>query len=159
VTKKLNFGVSQGSNLGPILFLVYVNSIFNIFLNCEVFMFADDLLIIVSHKNFKEAEKILQRNANFSAMWSHNHKLIINVQKTKIMHFFNKCLRKDELPCIKIHSNACLHTFNPNCNCNLIDPVKEFIYLGVKLDNDMSWKPQIIAVICKLRSVLSQIYM
>ena len=156
--KFVNVGVPQGSNLGPTLFLIYVNGVFKILKDCESFMFADDLLILVSHEIFLEANRIMQRNINHLIRWSHDCKLLINGSKTKIMHFYNQYLRKDEVANLIIHSNDCLHTFNVNCSCNKIESVKEFKYLGVTFDQDMTLNTHINSIIRKLRSIIPQIY-
>ena len=157
--KITNTGVPQGSNLGPILFLIYVNSVFKIFKNYEIFMFADDFLIMVSDKNFNEANNTMQRNINQLIRWSHDNKLIINVNKTKVVHFYNQYLRKNETVDLIMHTNNCLHNFANDCACKKVEVVKEIKYLGVMLDQDMTWNAHINSITRKLRSIIPQIYM
>jgi hypothetical protein len=69
----------KGNNLGPILFLIYVNSIFQIFINCNVFMFADEFLILASD-DISVAVANFQINLNH-LKWTHDNKLMIISKK------------------------------------------------------------------------------
>lgn len=122
-------------------------------------MFADDLLIIVANENFIEANKILQRNINQLIRWSHDYKLLINTNKTKVVHFYNQYLRRNDEVNLKMHSNTRLHNFQDDCNCEKVETVKEFKYLGVIFDQDMNWNIHINSIIKKLRSIIPQIFM
>ena len=152
-----NCGVPQGSNLGPILFLIYINSIFTVFKNCKIFMFADDLLIIVSDEDFQKAVNNMQINLNYLIRWAHDFCLVINVKKTKVMHIFNKYLRKDERIDLIAHNNKCLHQFGNNCKCMKIENVDDYRYLGVQIDKNFSMNVHINSIIRKLRSTIPQI--
>lgn len=154
----MHFSVPQGSTLGPIMFLLYVNSIFSILKNCSIFMFADDLIIIVSAKTLIEAQKIMQININHLASWAHDMKLIINSKKTKIMQIYNPYVSNCEVVRVKIHSIECMHNFLSDCNCDFIEQVSEHVYLGVKIDQEFSWNSHISDVISKIRRVIPQIY-
>ena len=86
--KKLNNGVTQGSILGPLLFLIYVNDIHNIVChntNDAIKQYADDTCIIVKARN--TAELKFETNALFSRIeqWSSANKLTINMDKTKAL--------------------------------------------------------------------------
>ena len=120
-------------------------------------MFADDLLIITSHDDFQKAVNNMQINLNYLIRWAHDFRLIINAKKTKVMHIFNKYLRKDESIDLIAHTNNCLHQFGNDCNCIKIENVDEYRYLGVHIDKNFSMNMHINSIVCKLRSVIPQI--
>ncbi|KAG8223888.1 hypothetical protein J437_LFUL004724 [Ladona fulva] len=72
-------GVPQGSILVPLLFNLYVNDMYN---------YADDTLLLISHENFKTAEVLLQEDFNNFQKWSHDKRLIINIKKLLLCTFF-----------------------------------------------------------------------
>ena len=80
-------GVLQGSTLGPLLFLIYVN---DLFLNSKCEMYADDMTIIVSGKNRAEVIESAKKELEIVSSWLTKHKLFVNPTKTKYMIFLTK---------------------------------------------------------------------
>ena len=74
-------GVPQGSILGPLLFLVFVNSLPKVITTSSIYMFADDSKIM----SFNPME--LQEDLNRFVQWCDQNKLEINVEKTHLMMF------------------------------------------------------------------------
>ena len=94
-SKKLNYGLSQGSKLGPLLFLIYVNDIHNIayhFTNDVIKQFADDTCIIVKARNTTELK--FETNALFYRIeqWSSANKLTIKLDQTKAIIISQKLI-------------------------------------------------------------------
>ena len=79
----------QGSNLGPLLFLIYVN---DLFLNttAEIIVYADDMTLIVPGKSRADVVGIAREQLVRVFIWLTNNKLIVNTAKTKFMIFFPK---------------------------------------------------------------------
>ena len=90
------YGVPQGSVLGPLLFLIYINDLINCSeLSCFV-LFADDTNIFVSGKTYNEAA--IKANIILDAVTKYTvaNKLHINLEKTCFMHFLPKVYKVDE---------------------------------------------------------------
>lgn len=81
-------GVPQGSNLGPLLFLLFINDIC-VDLNCEVLMFADDLKIFRSVNSSNDC-LVLQTNINTIVSWCNKNNLHLNISKCKVMTLTKK---------------------------------------------------------------------
>lgn len=81
-------GVPQGSNLGPLLFLAYINDLVK-FLNCEVLIYADDVKIFNTIDNTVDCIN-LQRDIDVLNTWCLNNNLGLNISKCCIMTYSRK---------------------------------------------------------------------
>jgi hypothetical protein len=125
---EVKLGVPQGTVLGPILFLVYVNSIERALKNCRIKMFADDTVIYVSGKNM--SEMVLKMNEdlkNYSDTLK-SRKLSLNIDKTvyQIIKPKNKCLQEENMS-VEIDNRSLKRVYT----------VK---YLGVQIDDNLTFK-------------------
>ena len=130
--REMKIGVPQGSTLGPTLFLVFINDIITSLKSARCCIFADDVVLYVSHKNLDLATVTLQNSLNELYKWYKNNRLKINVDKTKVM-------------LLKSSSSDKLNIFIEN---HQIEQVKSIRYLGVEVDENLSWK-QHIDKLCK----------
>ena len=90
VLRKLT-GVPQGSILGPLLFLLYVNDMKQA-VDCDLFLYADDSCLVYQHKDVKEIERNLNKNFSNVCDWFVDNKLSIHFgeDKTKCILFGTK---------------------------------------------------------------------
>ena len=82
-------GVPQGSIMGPLLFIVYINDLPQVVVNPSVAMYADDTVIYCSGTSVIEVEQKLQEDLDSIKNWLSVNKLSLNVGKTTITTYGN----------------------------------------------------------------------
>ena len=138
----ISCGVPQGSILGPLLFLIYVNDMHLSVPKLNVVMFADDTNLFISGKDHKNLFNIMNNQLELIDDWFAANKLSLNVQKTKYTLFCSS-LVEDNLP-LKLPT--------------LLFGTKEISrsrytkFLGVLIDENLNWKKQIKAIESKISS-------
>ena len=83
----INHGVPQGSVLGPLLFLIYINDLPNALVYSDAFIFADDTALLYSDKNLKRIRKRINIDLKLLVHWLHANKIGLNVDKTEAILF------------------------------------------------------------------------
>ena len=132
--KSVSVGVPQGSVLGPLLFLIYVNDMPSCAKSCQVSLYADDTVLHFSSTNLRELEDNLNTNLKCICNWLNDNLLTLNVDKCKFVIF--RSTRK-----ISSFSNLLLEI-----NGHFLERNESFKYLGVKLSQNMSWSEHIDAL-------------
>lgn len=133
----INIGTPQGSILGPLLFLLFVNDLPQHFKSVRVYMYADDTTFIISAKELTELRDKVNGILQLFDNWCYKNRLIINYDKTVCINFKTK--QK------KIDFNFNL-SFN-NCPVTLRTETK---FLGIFLDENISWSKHIDQLCSKL---------
>ena len=140
----INCGVPQGSILGPMLFLIYINDIAQN-LTCTKFrLYADDTVLYMSDSDEHNAHAGLQHDLYSLTEWCNMNRLTINSKKTKVVLFGMRTMLKKAI---------CQDLYIGN---NKLQYVKNFTYLGVKLDCKLNFEAH--ALEC-LRLVSHKLYM
>ena len=130
-------GVPQGSILGPLFFLLYINDLNNVSTLVELILFADDTNLFMSHKDPVYLAASLNSELNKLSTWFKANKLSLNLKKTNFM-LFKPRQKRYHFP-----MQICI-------NEQRIERVKETVFLGVVLDEHLSWKPHISQVARKI---------
>ena len=138
-SKVINYGVPQGSVLGPLLFLIYVNDIQNSLIYSKSFIFADDTAALYSDKSLKRLQKRLNIDLKLLSHWLNANKIALNVSKTECILFKNRKQIVDYNLKIKLRGKRLF----------LTDHTK---YLGVLVDKHLSWNMHLEKVAKTLRS-------
>ena len=129
-------GVPQGSVLGPLFFLVFVNDIQGALDDCKIKLYADDTVLYQSGVNSEEATKKLQVSVNRFASWCEVNSLTINISKTKTMAFGSRHK-------VKRAKNALIKLGDET-----LKQVPSYKYLGLILDSTLNYNLQVNQVIC-----------
>lgn len=80
----LQCGLPQGSILGPLLFLLYVNDLPNVSNKLSKILFADDTSVFYSHKNPEILIKVVNEELDKLSTWFKSNKLSLNIKKNKL---------------------------------------------------------------------------
>ena len=145
---KVKSGVPQGSILGPLLFVLFINDMFEcISQKTDIALYADDTKIwreiIISEDHF-----ILQSDIDKLFAWSIRNKMKFHPSKSKVLSITNQRNMLHNLP---------FTIFQYQLDSTYIDYVSSYVDLGVTVNNKLLWKEQCDKLVCKGNSQLGML--
>ena len=134
-TMPITCGVPQGSVLGPLLFILYINDLPNSLESSTPILFADDTTVFYSSDNIDDISSIFESDLKLLLDWFVANKLSLNVAKTQFMVFSDKN--------INALNNSSISLANA-----VIPQVKTAKFLGIHMDKTLEWDRH-IEYVCK----------
>lgn len=136
-----NTGVPQGSSMGPLLYLIFSNDLCELKIDADIFAFADDTGVGRELQNISNDLLKLQRTIALLESWVDENGLNINQDKSEFIIFCSHL------------SNDYTYTrkLTMLIGGKYICPKTAIRYLGIMLDDSLSWKPHIQNTMCNLR--------
>ena len=131
----ITVGVPQGSVLGPLLFLVYINDLCEILKKCDSYLYADDTVLVTSANVYHVAHRDMQHDLDNIANWCKGNRLTINISKTRCMLLGSKHKIKKTR-----HYPLCIDNIS-------LDYVLSYKYLGITIDQTLSFNLHLNQVI------------
>lgn len=137
----VEMGVPQGSVLGPVLFILYTNSLESVLGKTSFSMYADDLSIIISDKSSDSLSTEIHKTLKNICNWFNQNYFHFNANKTQTIRFHNRQ---------KICDNIEININNSVLDSAAADSVN---FLGIHLDKCLNWKVHCTHLVSTLSSI------
>ena len=134
-------GVPQGSILGPLLFLLYINDMPQSVLSSSIALFADDVKCFHSVNSIGDCLE-LQRDLDLLSEWSTKWKLNFNVKKCMVLSVTRRWNKVN---------------FSYLLNGTILQTVDSFKDLGVTISHDLSWSSQVSSLVSKCNQTMGMV--
>ena len=139
-TAFLNIGVPQGTILGPILFLIYVNDLSNVVRDGFINIFADDVVVYSSSSCIQTLQASMQNTMNDVFKWYQDNKLCLSIDKCSTLVINNNIKNP-------------IRDFKINIGNEPLLQVKSMKYLGVVIDDTLNWHEHISTITKKFNII------
>ena len=133
----ISCGVPQGSILGPLLFLLFINDLPDVIKGSRIKLYADDAVLYTANKDLKSTIKIQTKNNEAIINWCNKNKLTLNASKTEAMWLTGNLKLDTENFKIKIYNNE-------------INYVDSFKYLGLHIDTKLNFNKHLSVLSSKI---------
>ena len=137
----ITHGAPQGSVLGPLLFILYINDLNKAIIHSSVHHFGDDTNLLCCNKSFKKINKHVNHDLKHLCQWLRSNKISLNASKTEIIIF------KHKQTIITKHMNF-------RVSGQKINTTTSVKYLGVYLNDSLTWETHFKNLIPKLNRAI-----
>ena len=138
-------GVPQGSVLGPLLFLIFINDLPNVSKLLQFYLFADDTNIYYESSDLLNIQTILNRELRKVRKWLDANRLALNIDKTNLVLFHSSPRKLTQTIVLKLGKSK-------------IEQETHVRFLGVLLDSTLSWRYHLIELSNKLTRTVGLCY-
>ena len=143
---EMPIGVPQGSILGPLLFLIYVNDLPDCHLASDIILYADDTVLYYSSKSVSDLEHHINADLGTVSEWFSRNLLTLNISKCNFVIFGSpQKLNRIQGISVKVEGTS-------------IERTQSFKYLGVTLQQSMSWADHVDAISMKINQRIGLIW-
>ena len=140
----MHIGVPQGSVLGPLLFLIYINDLHFAIKTCTTRHFAEDTNLLIKNKSLKQLKKYLNLDLRNLCNWLKANKISLNASKTELIVFRHPCKKMNYDLRIKIDGKK-------------LFPSKYVKYLGISMDSHLNWSHHTNIIASKLSCAIGML--
>jgi hypothetical protein len=144
VLRLITTGIPQGSILGPILFLIYINDLPNITSNARFVLFADDTTSLIPCPRNIDITHNIDMICSKISVWFCTNRLVLNLMKCKCIYFSLREININDLPTVHLDG----------CNIEIVPSVK---FLGCYVDNKLNWHDHIDNVCKKISKCIAML--
>ena len=135
------YGVPQGSVLGPLLFIIFINDLNVSIKSSKVHHFADDTNLLLINKSLKQINKLINHDLALLVQWLRSNKISLNTRKTEILLFRPK-------------GKIITKHLNYRLSGERIKTSTTFKYIGVLQHEHLNWQPHIDSIVTKLSTAV-----
>ena len=144
---EVKIGIPQGTVLGPILFIIYINSLTNIDLeNGSVISYADDTAIVFKADSWDNVRILAESGIRKTVNWLKTYRLTLNIEKTNYIAFS------------LTSANRPMFTFLSVNNDQKLKEVESIKYLGVIVDKHLKWDLHVMRLCNNMRRMIYKFY-
>ena len=142
----VQYGIPQGSILGPLMFVIYMNDITYASRNLKYVLYADDTNVFMTSSNIKDLYNRMNSELISVKKWIRVNRLTLNIGKTIYVLFHRQ---QKTLPRVKLKIK--MGSYN-------IDRVQGTKFLGVIIDEHLIFKPHMALILCRLSKFVPIFY-
>lgn len=136
-SESIKMGVPQGSILGPLLFLIYINDLATVITSSKLIMYADDCSLILNGTSADDMITKANNDLDNIKQWLYANKLTLNIQKSKYMFFHSSSAQPKKTYKVEIDNRS-------------LEEVFKFRFLGYMLDCQLKWNEHIAYITKKI---------